>query len=122
MARIQPSFFHFYLFRTRQHNTSFLLTSKDELNILVGSFLNNPNLLSIRPTTFPPQEQFKTESTNFSVHTTRSSKFCTYTSYSPIPFKISKTKVKPHSRGTIHNSVWPLTSQYFNTTRFSNPF
>ena len=31
MARIQPSFLRFYLFRTRQYNTSFLLTSKGEI-------------------------------------------------------------------------------------------
>ena len=31
IAHIQPSFLHFYLFRTRQHNTNFLLTFKDEL-------------------------------------------------------------------------------------------
>ena len=47
MASIQPSFLHFYLFRTRQHNTNFLLTSKDELKYPGGgwSFPSNPNLL-----------------------------------------------------------------------------
>ena len=58
---MQPSFLHFYLFRTRQHNTSFLLTSKDELEYTRegGVFPKQPKLLSIRPTTCPPQEQFK---------------------------------------------------------------
>ena len=45
MASTQPSFLHFYLFRTRQHNTSFLLTSKDELKHPGVVFPKQPNLL-----------------------------------------------------------------------------
>ena len=84
MARIQPSFHHFHLFRP-QHDTNFLLTSKDEPKHPGGSFPSNPNLLtgyfiysSIWSTIFLPQEQFKTESTNISVHTTRYPRFCPY--------------------------------------------
>ena len=42
MAHIQPSFLHFYLFRPRQHNTSFLLTSKDDLKYHGVSFPKQP--------------------------------------------------------------------------------
>ena len=53
MACIQPSFLHFYLFRARQHNTSFLLASKDELKYPRGSFLNNPNFYPFGQQHFP---------------------------------------------------------------------
>ena len=53
MARIQPSFFHFYLFQARQHNTSFLPTSKDEIKYPGGglskttqTFINSANNIS----------------------------------------------------------------------------
>ena len=45
MARIQPPFLHFYLFQPRQHNISFLLTSKEELKYPGVLFLSNSNQL-----------------------------------------------------------------------------
>ena len=45
MARIQPSFLHFYLFRPPQQNTSFLLTSKVEKKYPRGSFPKQPKPL-----------------------------------------------------------------------------
>ena len=52
MARIQPSFLHIYLFRPRQHNTSFLLTSKDELKYPGGSFPKQPKPFTLSFTLF----------------------------------------------------------------------
>ena len=40
-------------------------------------------------------------------------RFCTYIPYSPISFQTP-------FQGDLHNSVWPLTSRYFN--KISNPF
>ena len=131
MARILPSFHPFHLFRPQRHNTNFLLTSKNEPKHPGVSFPSNPNLLmgyfiysSIWATIFLPQEQFKTKSTTFLVHTTRYPRFCTYTSFSNLPsrFKINlfKNKSQTPFQGNLHNSVWPLTSQYFN--KISNPF
>ena len=45
LVLIQPSCLLFYLFRPQQHNTNFLLTSKDELKHPGVSFPNNPKLL-----------------------------------------------------------------------------
>ena len=59
MARIQPSFLHFYLLQTRQYNTSFLLTSKDELKYPEGSFLNNPNFYPFGQQHFPLKNNSK---------------------------------------------------------------
>ena len=59
MARVQPSFLHFYLFRRRQYNTSFLLTSKDELKYPRGSFLNNPNFYPFGQQHFPLKNNSK---------------------------------------------------------------
>ena len=59
MARIQPSFLHFYLFRTRHHNASFLLTSKYELKYPRGSFLNNPNFYPFDQQHFPLKNNSK---------------------------------------------------------------
>ena len=127
MAHIQQSLFHFYLFRSRQHNTSILVASKDELKYPGGSFPKQPKpfivfatfptaprsifflffnsyrsyfiYFSIWSTIFLPL-QFKTESINLLVHTTRYVKILhTYSLISYLPFQnilFSKT-------------VWPVT-------------
>ena len=59
MACIQPSFLHFYLFRTQQ-NTSSLITSKDVLKYPGGgSFLNNPNFYPFGQQHFPLKNNSK---------------------------------------------------------------
>ena len=121
MARIQPSFLKFYLSRTRQRNTSFLLTSKDELKYPSFFFLNNPNFYPFRQKNVPLKNNSKLSPQVIRYIQRARQDFAHIHPTSPNPFKkitFSKTKVKPHSRGTIHNPAWPQTSQYFNTTRF----
>ena len=109
MACIQPSFLYFYLFRAQQHNTSFLLISKDELKYPRGSFLNNQNFYPFGQQHFPSQEQLKTESQIFQyIQQYRQDFSHIHNSNLPPPFQISqktfsKTKIKPHSRGNSTN-------------------
>ena len=127
MARIQPSFLHFYLFRPRQHNTSFLLTSKNDLKYPGGSFLSNPKLLLSFSIVngllylficlvnyISPSRTIQNRVHEFLSHQRNRLRFCIYTSLSPIPcFKISSTTqrsdpfyqtpkiLKHHSLGTF---------------------
>ena len=109
MARIQSSFLHFYLFRARQHNTSLLLTSKDELKYPRGLFPKQPKLLSIRPTTFPLKNNSKPSPQIFRYIQRDVKVFHLYLILiSKPPFQISqkpfsKTKIKPHSRENSTN-------------------
>ena len=132
MAHIQPSFLHFYLFRTRQHNTSFLLTSKDELEYPGGSFLNNPNFYPFGQQHFPknnskPSPQiFRHINVIIKIPTHRLNFLISYpvsnilfNRISKITF--SKTKVKPHSRGNSQSSL-ATNQSVLQNTRFSNPF
>ena len=62
MARIQPSFLHFYLFRTQQHNTCFLLNSClrwVKISEVGASFLNNPNFYPFGQQYFPLKNNSK---------------------------------------------------------------
>ena len=123
MAHIQPSFLHFYLFRTRQNNTSFLLTSKDELKYPGGSFLNNPNFYPFGQQHFPLKNNSKPSPQIFRyIQRDRQDFAHTLNSliFKPL-FQISKITVSKIKSNPIPGGI-PLTSQYFNTTKFSNPF
>ena len=138
MAHIQPSFLHFYFFRTRQHNTSFLLTSKDELKYTRGSFLNNQNF-------YPPGQHFPLKNNSklspqiFRYIQDRQDFAHILNSLISKPlFQISKitfskTKIKPHSWGNFTNQSVLLYHKILkstprgihktsNTTRFSKFF
>ena len=84
-------------------------------------FLKQPKLLSIWPTTFPNSKQFQIRVCEFLLHMITST-FCAYLNYLQNPvlkFKnnLLKTKNRTPFEGKFH-----LTSQYYNTTGFSNPF
>ena len=134
MARIQPSFLHFYLFRTRQHNTSFLLTSKDKLRYPRRSFLSNPKLLLSFSIVNRVHYLFiylvNYISPSRTIQNRVHKSFGTYNeivkilhiySLSPIPFQIySSIEFQTPFQGDLHNSAWPQTCQYFN--KISKPF
>ena len=84
-------------------------------------FLKQPKLLSIWPTTFPNSKQFQIRVCEFSLHMIPS-KFRAYLNYlqnhvSKFKNNLLKTKNRTPLPGKFH-----LTSQYYNTTGFSNPF
>ena len=113
MARIHSSFLHFYLFRTRQHNTSFLLTSKDELKYPPGGGLSQSTqtFYPFGQQHFPLKNNSKPSLQIFrNIQWDRQDfKYILPISYpvSNILFNriskitFSKTKVKPHSGGTF---------------------
>ena len=112
MARIQSSFLHFYLFQARQHNASFLLTSKDELKYPKGSFLNNPNFYQFGQQHFPLKNNSKPSPQIFRYIQRDHQDFKSILNslISKPLFQISKitfskTKNKPHSRGNSTNQT-----------------
>ena len=117
MACIQPSFLHPYLFRT-QYNTSFLLTSKDELKYPRGSFLNNSNFYPFGQQHFPLKNNSKPSRQFFQY--IRDQDFAHILAFliSKHSFQISKITFSKTKSNPISGGI-PLTSQYFNTTRFS---
>ena len=134
MARIQPSFLHFYLFQTQQHNTSFLLTSKDELKYPGGlseatlplSFtIVNGVLYSFIPFSqphFPLKNNLK-PSPQISLYIQDCQDFAQI-----LPISYPILNFKPHSRGTFttqslatNQSVFRGIHKISSTTRFSTP-
>ena len=84
------------------------------------SFLNNPNFYQFGQH-FPIQNNSKSESANFSLHMIPS-KFCAYLNY--LQNTVSKFKnnlLKTKNRTPFQGGIL-LTSLYYNTTGFSNPF
>ena len=128
MARIRPSFLNFYLFRPRQHNTSFLLTSKDELKYPGGSFPKQPKPFTLSAT-FSTSPRLSSFSFSIVNEVTLFIYLVNYISPSrTIQDRVHKffwcllpnpQILDPSLVGDLHNPVWPLAS---TSNKISNPF
>ena len=85
------------------------------------SFLNNPNFYQFGQQHFPIQNNSKSESANFSLHMIPS-KFSAYLNYLQNPVSKFKNNLLKTKNQTPFLGKFHLTSQYYYTTGFSNPF